>query len=270
MSKREAKLQEWLDRFISSSLAARYERCNADMTVVDWSPEELKTYLGTYFPRSYAEAYCIFSDYFMSSSDAYATKESLTIFDLGCGTGGELMGLLRAIEECLPSVRRAVVRALDGNKCSVDFCRQIVEQYKANSNRLSVDYQVGHYVIDHPSDLEVIGHAMRLNYDLIISFKMMCEVVTQKRLGDRNPYVEFVKIFSPRLSADGMVCMADVTSFNKVASRWLPDMLDEGVTASRGCVVFRNAGYHEEFRVSHTLNQCDCSKLAWRFVRFDQ
>ena len=64
------------------------------MTNIDDDKAKTLNYLGTYFPRSYAESYCIFSEYFKSNNSDFADKEELSIFDFGSGTGGEIIGLL--------------------------------------------------------------------------------------------------------------------------------------------------------------------------------
>lgn len=57
-------LPQWLDKYIFSSLNAKYCRSNSDMSVIDWDKKDMLNYLGTYFPRSYTESYCIWSDWF--------------------------------------------------------------------------------------------------------------------------------------------------------------------------------------------------------------
>ena len=64
-------LPRWLDNLIFERLGAKYCRSNADMTVIDWDKNNVLNYLGTYFPRSYAEAYCIFSDFFKIESNRF-------------------------------------------------------------------------------------------------------------------------------------------------------------------------------------------------------
>ena len=88
------KLPEWLDTFIFDKLEAQYCPRNSDMTNIDDDKAKTLNYLGTYFPRSYAESYCIFSEYFTSNNSDFADKEELSIFDFGSGTGGEIIGLL--------------------------------------------------------------------------------------------------------------------------------------------------------------------------------
>jgi hypothetical protein len=57
-------LPNWLNELIFETLGAKYCRSNADMTVIDWDKNDILNYLGTYFPRSYAEAYTIFRNKF--------------------------------------------------------------------------------------------------------------------------------------------------------------------------------------------------------------
>ena len=80
------KLPEWFDNLIFNELKAQYCPRNSDMTNIDDDKEKTLNYLGTYFPRSYAESYCIFSEYFKSNNPDFADKEELSIFDFGSNT----------------------------------------------------------------------------------------------------------------------------------------------------------------------------------------
>ena len=108
-------LPKWLDDYIFNQLKANYCPSNSDMTVIDWDKSNVLNYLGTYFPRSYAEAYCIFSEYFKQHLKEWQNRESVSVFDFGCGTGGEIIGLLTAIEERLPYIEQVEIIVLDGN-----------------------------------------------------------------------------------------------------------------------------------------------------------
>lgn len=79
-------LPQWLDELIFNEMDAKYHRYNSDMVVIEWDKSDILNYLGTYFPRSYAESYCIFSNYFSKNQDL-KNKENLSIFDFGCGMG---------------------------------------------------------------------------------------------------------------------------------------------------------------------------------------
>lgn len=64
IKERKVVLPTWLDTIIFDDLSASYCRQKKDMVVLEWNRDDIKKYLGTYFPRSYAESYCIFSDFF--------------------------------------------------------------------------------------------------------------------------------------------------------------------------------------------------------------
>ena len=76
-------LPQWLDKYIFSSLNAKYCRSNSDMSVIDWDKKDMLNYLGTYFPRSYTESYCIWSDWFRQACNGWGKK----------GLSGNLVGI---------------------------------------------------------------------------------------------------------------------------------------------------------------------------------
>ena len=92
-------LPQWLDNLIFEQFGAKYCRSNADMTVIDWDKNDVLNYLGTYFPRSYAESYCIFTEFMTKWPNRFLKKKELSVFDFGCGTGGEIIGLLDAVRK---------------------------------------------------------------------------------------------------------------------------------------------------------------------------
>ena len=59
---RHITLPKWLDDLLFNKLSASYCRKNKDLVVLDWGHKDILGYLGTYFPRSLAESYCIFSN----------------------------------------------------------------------------------------------------------------------------------------------------------------------------------------------------------------
>ena len=52
-------LPQWLDNLIFNELNAKYCPSFSTMTNIDDDKEKTLNYLGTYFPRSYAESYTI-------------------------------------------------------------------------------------------------------------------------------------------------------------------------------------------------------------------
>ena len=112
---RKIVLPTWLDTIIFDDLSASYCRQKKDMVVLEWNRDDVKKYLGTYFPRSYAEAFCIFGDFFSKEKNVYENCQELSIFDFGCGTGGEIIGFIMAVKKQLPNIKKISIKALDGN-----------------------------------------------------------------------------------------------------------------------------------------------------------
>ena len=107
-----AILPQWLDDLIYNELNGKYQPCNSDMTVIDWDKSDILNYLGTYFPRSYAESYCIFNNFFEKSPYFFSNKEELSIFDFGSGTGGEIIGLITIVEKYFSNIEKINVKLL--------------------------------------------------------------------------------------------------------------------------------------------------------------
>ena len=81
------KLPEWLDEYIFKTLQASFCPECKTLVALDYDETRLLKYLGTYFPRSYAEAYHIFNLFFQSNNRIYDGRNELSVFDFGCGTG---------------------------------------------------------------------------------------------------------------------------------------------------------------------------------------
>ena len=259
-------LPQWLDNLIFEQLGAKYCRSNADMTVIDWDKNDVLNYLGTYFPRSYAESYCIFSDYFKKHPEQLANKAELSIFDFGCGTGGEIIGLITALSENFPNVKTVRVLALDGNDNALQLYDNVLLEFK-NHIGLKIENHSAQLCIDDFYDLSVLNNVLRRSFDLIISFKAICEFVTKQQFEQQNAYEHITKFLLPKLAREGMILLVDVTTYNGTSKEWLPMMMDRGLLATNCCIVDRNQGYNQTYSVTHSFMAKDVSKVAWRMVK---
>ncbi len=259
-------LPQWLDDYIFNQQNANYCPSNSDMTVIDWDKSNVLNYLGTYFPRSYAEAYCIFSEYFKQHLHEWQNRENISVFDFGCGTGGEIIGLLEAVGKCLPSIKHVEISALDGNYAALRIFEKIIKMYAAHIN-IDIRNRVIPITIDDFYDLSVLDTVLIDKFDIIMSFKAICEFVTKERFERQNAYEHIVKTFIPKLKDNGMMLLVDVTTYNNVSQEWLPLMMDKGLNRVACPVVMKNDGYNQLFAVSHSRHQRDVSKIAWRIIR---
>lgn len=257
-------LPKWLDDYIFNHLGARYSRCNSDMTVLDWGHSEILSYLGTYFPRSYAESYSIFCQ-FLNDTDFYQECESVKILDFGCGTGGEIVGIADAFVRCRPDVNKIKVRAVDGNQYALNRFDEIVDEFNRRG-KLCIETNLSAVIIDDFYDLNILDVIIDDDYDLIISFKAVCEFVTKQQFEENNAYEYLINFMFPKLSDKGVMFLADVTSRNEVAREWLPNLMDIGIRDAGVPVINRNTGHSQIFSVSHSRKKDDISKIAWRLI----
>lgn len=263
---RRIVLPKWLDSFIFDDLSACYCRKNKDMVVLEWNKDEIKKYLGTYFPRSYAESFCIFSNYLSKESRVYKNCQELSIFDFGCGTGGELIGFIMAVVKHLPNIKKIVIRALDGNTYALRDLECILEK-TSQVLHLDIESYLIPFIIDDFYDMKMVDNIITQSYDFITSFKAICEFVTKQQFEQQNPYEHIINIFMSKLSSKGVICLADITSFNAVSQDWLPTMLDNASKACNVDILYRNEGFNEDYHISHTHHKNDMSKIAWRIYK---
>lgn len=263
---RRIVLPKWLDSFIFDDLSACYCRQNKDMVVLEWNKDEIKKYLGTYFPRSYAESFCIFSNYLSKESRVYKNCQELSIFDFGCGTGGELIGFIMAVVKHLPNIKKIVIRALDGNTYALRDLEYILEK-TSQVLHLDIESYLIPVIIDDFYDMKIVDNIITQSYDFIISFKAICEFVTKQQFEQQNPYEHIINLFMPKLSSKGVICLADITSFNAVSQDWLPIMLDNAAKTCNVDISYRNIGFNEDYHISHRCYTNDISKIAWRIYK---
>lgn len=258
-------LPQWLDHLIFEELGAKYCRSNSDMTVIDWDKNDVLNYLGTYFPRSYAESYCIFSEYFKLHPDKFAKNEEISIFDFGCGTGGEIMGLITALSEYYPNLRNIKVVALDGNQYALQLYDAVLLEYKKHT-AIMIDNLSYPIRIDDFYDLSILNKVLKRKFDIVMSFKAICEFVTKQQFEQDNAYEHIAKFLLPKLSNDGIILLVDVTTYNNTSQDWLPKMMDRGLVTAQCNNIKKNEGYNQTFRITHSHKDIDESKVAWRII----
>lgn len=257
-------LPQWLDDLIFKELGAKYCPQYSNMTNIDDDKEKTLNYLGTYFPRSYAESYCIFSEYFKEHISEYVANEELSIFDFGSGTGGEIIGLLTVMEELLPNLKKVRIVALDGNQDALLLYEDILAAYQHKS-KIQINNSPAHIHINIYK-LEVLNDIMQENFDIIMSFKAICEFVTKKQFEEKNAYEHITKFLLPKLNNSGIMLFVDVTTYNNTSQEWLPIMMDRGIGLVNCSVIGRNKDYNQTFITSHSHKSSDKSKVAWRMI----
>lgn len=261
---RDITLPQWIDDYIFNHLGAKYKRANGDMVVLEWSPQEILEYLGTYFPRSYTESYCIFKHYFQEQK-VFTTEEIINLLDFGCGTGGEIIGLATALAECRPNIKKLIVKAIDGNQFALNRFEDIKDEFNRRMP-IQIECSPSAIEVDDFYDLSILDAILDGRYDIITSFKAVCEFVTKQQFEEKNAYEHLVRFMMPKLSDTGIMLLVDVTSKNEIAQEWLPDLMDQGLKEANVTILKRNPLNSQTFVVHHSRQRGDMSKVAWRLI----
>lgn len=258
-------LPSWLDSFIYDRLGAQYCRTNGDLTAIDWDKTQVLNYLGTYFPRSYTESLCLFR-YFLNRNIDFSSCEELSILDFGSGTGGEIIGLLAAFTELRPKLKKVTIKALDGNRHALRKYEEVLAEFSKHTH-MDILSKISPVKIDDIYDLSILDTVINQDYDIIISFKSVCEFVTKQQFEEKNAYQYLGGFLKKKLKENGIMLLVDVSSYNNVSQQWLPDMMDKGLRAAGCNVADRNDGNNYPFYVSHSQHLHDISKVAWRLIK---
>ena len=176
-------------------------------------------------------------------------------------------GTLTAVKKCFHNIKYIEVSGLDGNHHALRLLENIVERY-ARTEGVDVHIKVMPVCITDFYDLSCVDDVLKdSRFDMVMSFKAVCEFVTKERFVQDNAYSHLSRFLTSKLTAGGVMLLCDVTTYSDTAQEWLPMMMDRGL-ADAGCrVTLRNDGFNQTFTVYHSRHSCDKSKVAWRLIK---
>ena len=279
-------IPQWLDKIIFDQFEAIYEPRPMDVVYNPDQPYEfVKIYLGTYFPRSYAEAYGIVSLLLSNNSylEHFQEIEEINILDFCCGTGGEIIGTINALQSNLPHLKRINVDAFDANPDAIRFLYHLIDAVNQLDN-ISVQITINPQCIFIESEHEIqdIVNMSNLQYHFMMSFKAINEFIQHNTFCDENVYELIAAHFFPLMSPDGVFIMTDVTTQLDNSTQYYPQVLNKGLnsylkkTSSYKSIIPTACYNHESkcqgcymqdvFYVSHRKTNNDRSKIAYRVL----
>lgn len=221
------ELPEWLDHLVFEELGGVYQPDPISHSHnLENTEEKNLVYLGTYFPRSYAESFLLFRDIFLNRgfNDFYGNVHTLRLIDIGSGTAGEIIGFIHAIASAFESPPKLDIVIIDGNKRALDLAQNIITQ-TCSLLDIQVDLHIHHYVIKKPSDLVSLKAPITQLYDFVITSKFINELISAYPKQNTNLYYDFTKNFRESLSSNGMICLIDVTTQSN-GSLYFPNLLN--------------------------------------------
>jgi SAM-dependent methyltransferase len=283
--KTATRLPVWLDDFIFNQLNAEYtpdfQRFEHNL---DLTEDENLRYLGTYFPRSYAESFCIFDNIFQNKSyqATIAEKTILNILSVGCGTGGDLIGLLTVIEKYCFTVSTINILAIDGNENALGILKCIVNKFEINTDK-KIKLNVVQSVFSSIPEIDFIESEInKQQFDFILSFKMINEIISAGKGTYDNSYYEFTMKFVPLLSKEGLCVLLDVTTkaehttfnpilMNQQVNQAIQELKNYQTLLPLSCnrnekTCVEQCFTQQKFYVSHKRKTKDISKVSYRVI----
>lgn len=223
--------------------------------------------------------FCIVDNLMQNKAFAEIIKneEQINVLDYGCGTGGEILGLITALAKPLPQVK-VKVTAIDGNEGALAILKKLVE---SNPNR-NVHAQLTTLLQTFTTSEELAKLANgKKNYHFVLCDKVVCELIS-KQILPNDAYAIMAKMLASHLHENGLFIMLDVTTKDEHTGLFYPQLmnnsLNEYVRKSRtietllplSCAC--NEGckdlcfMQQTFSVSHSHKTADESRVCYRVL----
>lgn len=278
--KSKTVLPHWLDRYIFNELSAEYAPEHTRYSYnLDLNQDEVKIYLGTYFPRSYAEMFCI-CDNLLNNKEfkqEMNVMDTITILDIGCGTGGEILGLLVALTKHISESKIIKIVACDGNNSATEILSKIIHIAKSYSHHI-IEVEIKKIIFENGFALENIRHN---KFNFILCDKMICELISRKILTEKA-YYTVTKGLMPLMDDLGVVILLDVTTKDVHSGLYYPQLMNVQLNALQtdvedietliplSCGCFNECKeqcfQQQTFYISHSHKSNDESRVCYRVM----
>lgn len=283
--KTNTRLPKWLDKFLYSDLKAEYypdfEKFEFNLNLTGY---DLLRYLGTYFPRSYAETKCIIDDLFLNHSFklAHSNLHSYNILDIGCGSGGNLIGLLEALVKNNEKVSEFNIYTLDGNVEAIGIMKSIIAQFVLQYGK-KINLKTCNKKLNQITEIEDYTNEFESkSFHWILTSKFIGELVSENIVSNCNAYYELTSLLCPLLNRIGLLIEIDVTIKAK-NDNYLPIMLNSQirkflsenpnytVLAPLSCNNYSSICHNEcfcqqTFTISHSHKLNDISRVVYKII----
>lgn len=194
------------------------------------TPDANQRYLGTYFPRSFKEAYEIFGDIFkvLKCFDYFELKDEINILDLGSGTGGQIFGLLRQLNDLINNSLKINIYSVDGNENALNIQKDILEGYwnkSFNKHKIEVEYKLEKFSTGDSIEKFLLNEIPAKSIDIVLSFKFLSELLNI----DSQVYANTIKASENILKDDGLLVLADVTAIIPGCYKYIPIVINKNI-----------------------------------------
>ena len=178
----------------------------------------ISDYMGTYFPRSFVEAYSMFALLMQKQpiADSLLGNPKLSIIDIGSGTGGNLLGFLWALKDyCLVSgysLPNIKVTSIEKNEPSLNIQQELITEFfpdHVNVEAKLSTFSSGENLLKDLTDNTILNGAA----NLIMCWKFICEFYDpiDRYMQNNGMYGDLLKIGNKHLKENGILAICDVT-----------------------------------------------------------
>ena len=224
-------LPEWISEAIFDIFGATHRPAGRRRTFdrnLDSDKAEILTYLGTYFPRSLAESFVIFDSLLSDKAlaNALSYEERISICSVGTGTGGDLLGLILAINKRVPAATQLDIVSVEGNENAHEMMCNLFDEVQTHVTT-NLNLRLVNHVFEPPRPFARVDEILPSSpdvFDFVISSKMLNELDSAHV--SEQPYYEFCSAFTDLLKPTGVLLVLDVTSPNGAGRRWTPTLLN--------------------------------------------
>ena len=216
----------WLDTLIYSVFAAsnKPDWRKAQQNLDNDSEANIR-YLGTYFPRTYAEVTSVME--MIEKHTGYFSRcrpyGEFRILSVGCGTGADIAALIAYLSQKLTCLDFRITLA-DGNQNALELCSGLLRQMKyTRAASLEIE-SVRCIEITRAEDLATAADGFS-EFDLVITSKFLNELMGKVE----RPYSLFISAFAPFLAEEGLMILLDTINQVKDADgrlRYIPSEMN--------------------------------------------
>ena len=184
-------------------------------------------YLGNYFPRSFAETFCIF-DFALpyALEKIIGGRDELSICDVGVGSGGATLGLIWALRKYL-SVKRIRLYGFDINEHALNLFSGMLPLMK---REWPIDFDVTLRKTKFTAVKIIPADVIDRKVDFVITSKCLQEVASRIFVSIEQIYSRFIEDARSVVSSKGLVAIMEIarpfrsSSLNKALSGIGPEL----------------------------------------------
>ena len=183
-------LPKSIELVLFKKLGAKYCQTPEDvMETLESTPEQNKLYLGTYFPRTFFEAYTTLYEInkIPIIREMIRDKKNFYILDIGSGVGGYALGLIWAINE-IHGHKTINLLSIDGDEEKLEIQKEIF-------NLLGMDVNISTLTKLFTSDdfQDNLTELSKYKFDIVVASKFIVEIIrSQTKSPKRRLYQEFL------------------------------------------------------------------------------